>query len=71
MNLRDQEWGRKSTTLSDKSARQEYGLTHDEIYTAIGAGRLQYRPAAMHGNPWQERRAALLSEFGEEGPPRH
>jgi hypothetical protein len=52
MNLYDQEWGRKGATLSDKTARQEYGLTHDEIYTAIDAGRLQYRPAAMHGNPW-------------------
>ncbi|MGE5131442.1 MAG: hypothetical protein ACM32E_00865 [Gemmatimonadota bacterium] len=118
MNLHDEEWGRKGATLSDKTARQEYGLTHDEIYTAIDAGRLQYRPAAMHGNPWlrllrrevedlartlhgerylrerqartelaqinrelkqlsaqlaalKERRAALLSGLGEEGPSRH
>ena len=39
-------------TLSDKTARMEYGLTQDEIYAAIDAGTLQYRPAAMHGNPW-------------------
>jgi hypothetical protein len=26
------------------------GLTQDEIYAAIDAGTLQYRPAAMHGN---------------------
>src|SRR5512133_840603 len=52
MDLHDREWGRKGATLSDKTARQEYGLTQDEIYDAIDAGKLQYRPAAMHGNPW-------------------
>lgn len=46
------EWARKGATLSDKTARSEYGLTQDEIYAAIDAGKLQYRPAAMHGNPW-------------------
>jgi hypothetical protein len=48
----DNEWGRKGATISDKTARLEYGLTQDEIYDAIDAGKLQYRPAAMHGNPW-------------------
>jgi len=47
-----EEWGRKGATLSDKTARQEYGLTQDEIFAAIDAGKLQYRRAAMHGNPW-------------------
>lgn len=47
-----EEWDGKGATLSDKTARSEYGLTQDEIYAAIGAGKLQYRPAAMHGNPW-------------------
>ena len=46
------EWGRKGATISDKTARLEYGLTRDEIYNAIDAGKLQYRPGAMHGNPW-------------------
>ena len=49
---RSEEWGRKGATLSDKTARSEYGLTRDEIFAAIDAGKLQYRPAAMHGNPW-------------------
>ena len=48
----DDEWGRKGATLSDKTARAEFGLTQDEIIAAIRAGQLQYRPAAMHGNPW-------------------
>jgi hypothetical protein len=46
-----EEWGRKGATLSDKTARSEYGLTQEEIYAAIDAGKLQYWPAAMHGNP--------------------
>ena len=117
MDLHDREWGRKGATLSDKTARQAYGLTQDEIFAAIDAGKLQYRPAAMHGNPWlrllrrevedlartlhgerylreqqartelarinrelkqlsaqlaalEERRAALLSELGEQDSPR-
>ena len=46
------EWQRKGATLSDKTARREFGLTQDEIYDAIDAGTLHYRQAAMHGNPW-------------------
>src|ERR1039458_10299132 len=52
MEFRAEEWGRKGATLSDKTARSEYGLTQEEIFAAIDAGKLQYRPAAMHGNPW-------------------
>jgi hypothetical protein len=52
MELYDNEWARQGATLSDKTARAEFGLTQDEIYAAIDAGKLQYRPAAMHGNPW-------------------
>ena len=52
MEIGAEEWGRKGATLSNKTARSEYGLTQEEIYAAIDAGKLQYRPAAMHGNPW-------------------
>jgi hypothetical protein len=52
MEVGAEEWGGKGATLSDKTACSEYGLTKDEIYAAIDAGKLQYRPAAMHGNPW-------------------
>jgi hypothetical protein len=52
MEIHDEEWGRKDATLSDKTARSEFGLTQDEIIAAIDAGKLQYRPASMHGNPW-------------------
>ena len=46
------EWNRKGATLSDKTARKEFGLTQDEIEDAIRAGQLQYRMNAIHGNPF-------------------
>jgi hypothetical protein len=48
----DSEWTVKGATLSDKSAREEFGLTEDEIRRAALDGTLQYRVASMHGNPW-------------------
>lgn len=45
-------WSRKGATLSDKSARQEFGLTQQEIIAAIRVGKLQFRKSNMHGNPW-------------------
>ena len=48
----DSLWTRKGATFSDKSARQEFGLTQQEIFAAIRAGKLQYRESNMHGNPW-------------------
>ena len=38
--------------MSDKTARKEFGLTQDEIVEAIRAGKLHYRVASLHGNPW-------------------
>ena len=48
----DYEWTLKGATFSDKHARDEFGLTQDEIYAAIRAGKLHYREGNMHGNPW-------------------
>ena len=45
-------WSQKGATLSDKSARQEFGLTQQEIIAAIRERKLQYREGSMHGNPW-------------------
>ena len=45
------EWQRKGATLSDKTARKEFGLTQDEIVQAIRAGKLQYRRTSIYGNP--------------------
>ena len=52
MDNLDSEWQRKGATLSDKTARAEFGLTEDEIIHAIQTGKLHYREASMHGNPW-------------------
>src|SRR6266540_399702 len=46
------EWQIKGATLSDKSARTEFGLTQEEIMQAIRAGKLQYRVGSLYGNPW-------------------
>ena len=48
----DSIWSRKGATLSDKSARREFGLTQQEIIAAIRGGKLQFRECSMHGNPW-------------------
>jgi hypothetical protein len=46
------EWSRKGATLSDKTARKEFGLTQAEIEAAIDTGQLQYRVGVIHGNLW-------------------
>ena len=48
----DSEWQRKGATLSDKTARKEFGLTQDEIVQAIRGGKLQYRLNSVYGNPF-------------------
>jgi hypothetical protein len=52
MDNMDNEWQRKGATLSDKTAREEFGLTQDKIIQAIRAGKLHYREGSMYGNPW-------------------
>lgn len=66
----DSEWRRKGATLSDKAAREEFGLTQDEIVRAVRGGELQYREGSMHGNPWlrllrREVEALVRSKHGE------
>ncbi len=45
-------WSQKGATLSDKSVRKEFGLTQQEIFAAMRAGKLQFQQNSMHGNPW-------------------
>jgi len=52
MDNSDPAWQRKGATLSDKTARDEFGLTQDEIIQAIRAGAIHYREGSMYGNPW-------------------
>ncbi len=48
----DSEWQRKGATLSDKTARREFGLTQEEIVRAIRAAKLHYRVNSIFGNPF-------------------
>ena len=48
----DSEWQRQGATLSDKTARKEFGLEQDEIIRAIRTRKLHYREGSMYGNPW-------------------
>jgi hypothetical protein len=52
MYERGAEWTRKGATLSDKSARKEFGLRQEDIIEAIKEGKLQYRQNHIHGNPY-------------------
>jgi hypothetical protein len=46
------EWTRKGATLSEVTARKEYGVDSDFVVRGIKAGKLEYRDGAMHGNPY-------------------
>ena len=46
------EWNRKGATLSDKTAKEEYGVSRDFILKGIRAGRLEYRDGSVWGNPY-------------------
>ncbi len=62
----DDVWAKKGATLSDKSARSEYGLTQQEIVAGINSGKLQYRVNSVFGNPFlrlvRSEVEALISE---------
>jgi hypothetical protein len=46
------EWTHAGATLSDTTARKEYGLTQVEIIHAIRVGQLHCREGSAHGNPF-------------------
>ena len=46
------EWNRKGATLSDVTAKKEYGVDRDFIVKGIQAGKLEYREASIWGNPY-------------------
>ena len=59
-------WTVKGGTLSDKSARNEYGLTQDEIYRGIREGKLQFRENHIHGNPFLRLLRGEVEEWVKE-----
>ncbi len=67
----DSIWAKKGATLSDKSAREEFGITQDEIIEAIKAGKLQYRHNNMYGNPYfklirSEVESLVVGKYGKD-----
>ena len=46
------EWNRKGATLSDKTAKKEYGVSREFIVKGIRAGRLEHRQGSVWGNPY-------------------
>lgn len=50
--LEESAWNKPGGTLSDKSARNELGITQEEIEYGIKEHKLQYRINNMHGNSY-------------------
>jgi len=50
--MSDSLWQEQGETLSHKNACKEFGLTEDEVFEAMQAGKLQYRQNYAHGNPY-------------------
>ncbi len=59
-------WFKKGATLSDKSARKEFGLTQEEIIEAIEDGKLQYRVNSVFGNPYLKLVRSEVEAFVDE-----
>jgi hypothetical protein len=49
--LGGEEWQRAGGTLSDTTARKEFGLTQAEILRAVREGKLHFRRTSIYGNP--------------------
>ena len=57
------EWNRKGATLSDVTAKKEYGLSRDFIVKGIRSGRLEYREGAIWGNPYLRVLRSQLEQY--------
>ena len=65
------EWNRKGATLSDKTAKKEYGVDREFIIKGIQAGKLEYREGAIWGNPYikllrRQLEQYIAEELGQE-----
>ena len=57
------EWNRKGATLSDVTAKKEYGVDRDFIVKGIRAGKLEYREGAIWGNPYLRLLRSQLEQY--------
>jgi hypothetical protein len=64
------EWNRKGATLSDVTAKKEYGVDQDFIVEGIRSGKLEYREGSIWGNPYlrilrSQLEKYIAEEFGQ------
>jgi hypothetical protein len=57
------EWNRKGATLSDVTAKKEYGVDRDFIVKGIRAGKLEYREGSIWGNPYLRLLRSQLEQY--------
>jgi hypothetical protein len=57
------EWNRKGATLSDVTAKAEYGVNREFIIKGIQTGKLEYRHGAIWGNPYLRILRTHLEEY--------
>lgn len=57
------EWNRKGASLSDVTAKKEYGVSRDFIVKGIQAGKLEYREGSIWGNPYLRLLRSQLEKY--------
>ncbi len=57
------EWNRKGATLSDVTAKAEYGVSRDFIVHGIQIGKLEYRDSAIWGKPYLRVLRSQLEQY--------
>ncbi len=65
------EWNRKGATLSDVTAKAEYGVSQECIIKGIQTGKLEYREGSIWGNPYlrvlrSQLEPYIAEELGED-----
>ena len=60
------EWNRKEATLSDVTAKAEYGVSRDFIVKGIQTAKLEYRDGAIWGNPYLRILRSQLEKYISE-----
>ena len=57
------EWNRKGATLSDVTAKKEFGVDREFIVNGIRAGKLEYREGVIWGNPYLRLLRSQLEKY--------
>lgn len=57
------EWNRKGASLSDVTAKKEYGVDRDFIVKGIRADKLEYREGVIWGNPYLKLLRSQLEQY--------